>query len=213
MKLLILITLVMKRDLHLCYRSFLNTATLERTSLYFVISFLRINIMKDKTSMTSSQNWKNLVHNVILKLSITLLWKMWLFVVRMIILWESVFFVNLNWLFPKHYLLVMLPKKLVNMPAKYLSQMRPLIYTRFQNTQNLEVKPSPRLQRSLKNTGFAKIPTTVVNVLPMEKFVITVTGKTILRSAVHVIEKLSTKLNKLKLSHLLLTNMNFFLIK
>ena len=35
---------------------FLNTATQERTSLCFVISFLHIDNMKDKTSMTSSQN-------------------------------------------------------------------------------------------------------------------------------------------------------------
>ena len=59
--------------------------------------------------------------------------------------------------------------------------------------------------------SFAKILTTVVNVLRMEKFVITVIGKTILRNAVHIIEKLSTKLNKLKLNHLLLTNKNFSL--
>ena len=36
--------------------------------------------------------------------------------------------------------------------------------------------------------------------------------KTNLKSAVHVIEKLSTKLNKLKLNHLHLTNTNFSLI-
>ena len=40
----------------------------------------------------------------------------------------------------------------------------------------------------------------------MEKFAITVIGKNILRSAVRVMEKLSTKLNKPKLNHLLLTN-------
>ena len=43
----------------------------------------------------------------------------------------------------------------------------------------------------------------------MGRFVITVMGKTILRSAVHIIEKLSTKLNKLKLNHLLLMIANF----
>ena len=130
-----------------------------------------------------------------------------MFVAQMMILWKSVFFVNLNWLFPKQYLLVMLPKRLINMPAKYLSQVRPSICTRFQSTQNLAVKPPLRLQ------SFAKILITVVNVLPMEKFVITVIGKTILRSAVHIIEKLSTKLNKLKLNHLVLKNTNFSLIR
>ena len=61
--------------------------------------------------------------------------------------WENVFFVNLNWLFPKQYRLVMLPKRLVNMPAKFLSKIRPSIWTRFQNTQNLEVKPPLKLRR------------------------------------------------------------------
>ena len=51
------------------------------------------------------------------------------------------------------------------------------------------------------------------NVLPTVKFAITVIGKTILRSAVLEIEKLSPKLNKLKLNHLLLTNSNFTLIQ
>ena len=46
-----------------------------------------------------------------------------------------------------------------------------------------------------------------------EKFAITVIGKTILRTTVHVIEKLSMKLNKPKLNHLLLTNTNFPLIR
>ena len=62
----------MKRDLHLCYRSFQNSATQEIASLYFVISFLHTDNMKGKTSMTSSQNWKNLVQNVNLKLTMTL---------------------------------------------------------------------------------------------------------------------------------------------
>ena len=53
----------MKWGLHLCYRSFLNTATQEKTSLYFVINVLHIDIMKGKTFMTLSQNWKNLVQN------------------------------------------------------------------------------------------------------------------------------------------------------
>ena len=91
--------------------------------------------------------------------------------------------------------------------------MRPSICARFQNTQNLEIKPPLKLQRQLKNASFPKILTTVVNVPSMEKFSITVIGKTILRSAVHVIEKLSTKMNKLKLNHLLLTNTNFSLIR
>ena len=38
-------------------------------------------------------------------------------------------------------------KRLLNMPVKFLSQMRPSICTRFQNTQNLEVKPRLKLQR------------------------------------------------------------------
>ena len=91
--------------------------------------------------------------------------------------------------------------------------MRPSICARFQNTQNLEIKPPLKLQRQLKNASFPKILTTVVNVPSMEKFSITVIGKTILRSAVHVIEKLSTKMNKLNLNHLLLTNTNFSLIR
>ena len=32
---------------------------------------------------------------------------------------ESDFFVNLNWLFPKRYLLVILSKRHINMPAKF----------------------------------------------------------------------------------------------
>ena len=37
-------------------QKFSATATQERTSLYFVISFLHTDSMKGKTSMTSSQN-------------------------------------------------------------------------------------------------------------------------------------------------------------
>ena len=58
--------------LHLCYRGFLNTATQERTSIYLFISFSHIDNTKGKTSMTSSQNWKNLVQNVHLKFFMTL---------------------------------------------------------------------------------------------------------------------------------------------
>ena len=47
--------------------------------------------------------------------------------------------------------------------------------------------------------------------MPMEKFVITVIWKTILRSAVHEIEKLSMILKIPKLNQLLLTNKEFFL--
>ena len=45
----------------------------------------------------------------------------------------------------------------------------------------------------------------------MEKFVITVIGKTILRSAIHKIEKLFMILKIPKLNQLLLTNKEFFL--
>ena len=41
----------------------------------------------------------------------------------------------------------------------------------------------------IKKCKFEKILTTVVNVPPLEKFAMTVIGKTILRSAVHVIKK------------------------
>ena len=51
-----------------------------------------------------------------------------------------------------------------------------------------------------------KILSTMVNILPMETFALAAIGKTILKIAVHVIEKLYTKFNKLKLNHLLLTN-------
>ena len=74
----------------------------------------------------------------------------------------------------------------------------------------------PQYFKTLKSRGqthaqakeiIKKILTTVVNILPMEKFAVSVIGKTILTSAVHVIEKLS------KLNHLLLTNTNFSLIQ
>ena len=46
----------------------------------------------------------------------------------------------------------------------------------------------------------------MVNIPPMETFALAAIGKTILKIAVHVIEKLYTKFNKLKLNQLLLTN-------
>ena len=51
---------------------FSNTATNESTSLYVAIRFLFIDNMKGRTSMSSLQNWKNLVQNVNLKLSVIL---------------------------------------------------------------------------------------------------------------------------------------------
>ena len=45
----------------------------------------------------------------------------------------------------------------------------------------------------IKKLKFVKILTTVVNVPPIEKFAITVIRTTILRNAIHVIEKISTK--------------------
>ena len=59
---------------------------------------------------------------------------------------------------------------------------------------------------------FVKTLASMANAPSMEKFGINVIGKTILRNAVYIIEKLSTKLNKLKLSHLLM-NTNFSLMQ
>ena len=122
---------------------------------------------------------------------------------QIITLWESVFFVNLNWLFPRQCLLVMLPKRLVNTPAKLLSQLTPSICTRFQNIQNLEVKPLLKL-KTIKKCKFC--------ISPMEKFTITIIGKTILRSDVHAIEKLH-KTEQIKIESILLMNANFLLIQ
>ena len=124
---------------------FSEYCNLRKNWLYFAISFLHVDNVKGKTSMNSSQNWKNLVHNVNLKLAMSL--QAWLFVAQMTILWERAFFVNLNWLFLKQYLKVMLLKRLVNMSAKFLSQIRLSICPVFQKTQNLEVEPPLKLQR------------------------------------------------------------------
>ena len=76
----------------------------------------------------------------------------------------------------------------------------------------LEIKPLLILQAQLKNESFVKILTTMVYVLPMENFAITITGKNIL-SFLYIIENLSTKFKKPKLNQLLLTNTNFSLIQ
>ena len=52
----ILLTLVMKGDLHLCYRSFLNTATQIKNVTILRHKFFTHLCMKGKTSMISSQN-------------------------------------------------------------------------------------------------------------------------------------------------------------
>ena len=100
----------------------------------------------------------------------------------------------------------------INMPAKFLSETRPSISKRFQNISNVEIKPLLILQAQLKNESFVKILTTMVYVLPMENFAITITGKNIL-SFLYIIENLSTKFKKPKLNQLLLTNTNFSLIQ
>ena len=48
----------------------------------------------------------------------------------------------------------MLPKRLRNMPVKYLSQMRPSICTRFQNTQNLRSQTSAQATEIIKKCKF-----------------------------------------------------------
>ena len=67
-------------------------------------------------------------------------------------------------------MLVMLLKRNINMPAKLISEKRQMTCTIF---QDLEVKPPLKLKTDLKNASFAKILTNVINVPPMEKFVIT----------------------------------------
>ena len=137
-----------------------------------------------------------------------------MFVAQMIVISESIF-VNLNWLFPKQYLLVMLPKRLVNMPhaRKILKSNETIDLHKISKHSKSRSQTSAQATGIIKNISFAKILTAVVNVPPTQKFVITVIGKTIWRSTVHVIENLSTKLNKLKLNHLLLANTNFSLIR
>ena len=78
------------------------------------------------------------------------------------------------------------------MPTILLSQMRSSICTRFYNTaQATEIikkcKFSQNSHHRCKHSAY-------------EKVTINVIGKTILRSAVHAIEKLSKKLNKPKLN-------------
>ena len=163
MKLLILVTLVMKWDFHLCYRSFLNTATQERTSLYFVISFLHINNMKGKVSMTSSQNWKNLEET------------------------------------RKH-------------ARKILRSNETIDLHKISKHSKFRSQVSVQATEIIKKCKFCENSHHHGKCLAYEKVSIIVIGKTILRSAGHVIEKLSTKLNKLKLNNLLLTNTIFSLI-
>ena len=83
------------------------------------------------------------------------------------------------------YLLVMLPKRLVSMPAKYFISLHRI-------SKHLKSRSETPLR--IKKCKFEKILTTVVNVWPMEK--LNVIQKTNIRSAVHIIEKLSMNLNK-----------------
>ena len=136
-----------------------------------------------------------------------------MFVAQMIVISESIF-VNLNWLFPKPYLLVMLPKRLVNMPhvCKILKSNETIDLHKISKHSKSRSQNSAQATEIIKKCIFCKNSHHSGNALPTVKFAITVIGKTILRSAVLVIEKLSPKLNKLKLNHLL-TNSNFSLIR
>ena len=106
----------------------------------------------------------------------------------------------------------MLPKRLANMPEKFLSKMRPSMHKISKHSKSRS-QTSAQATEIIKKCKFCENSHHCGKCPAYEKFAITVIGKIISRSAVHVIEKLSTKLNKPKLNHLLLTNTNFSLIR
>ena len=139
----------MKWNLHLCYRSSLNTATQQRTSLYFVITYRQHegqnfhDFVTELKKLIPECEFETLYDSLIKDMIVCGMNDNCL---RERLLRET------ELTLPKVMLLVILPKRLVNMPTKFLSLMRPSICTRFQNTQHLKVKPPQKHLKTLTNT-------------------------------------------------------------
>ena len=201
----------MKWDLHLCKRSSLSTATQERTSLYFVISFLHrqhegqnfYDFITELKKLSSECEFETLLDSLI----------------KDIIVCDT----NDNSL--REHLLceseLTLPKAIYTGHAaeetckhahKILKSNETIDLHKISKHSKCRSVTSAQTTGIIKKCKFCESSHYLGKCPAYGKACHNVIRKIILKSAVHVIEKLSRKLSKLKLNHHLLTNTNFSLI-